>query len=79
MAFYAMSKDFAVFKSGFAPFFMKTSKNCQAKNEYEKIESYDFGRVVVRRSQRPRWSCLPSCQKRDLFGIDRTWAPSFFP
>ena len=47
-----MSKDFAIFKSGFAPFFMKTSKNCQGKNEYEKIESYDFGKVVVRRSQR---------------------------
>ena len=47
-----MSKDFAIFKSGFAPFFMKTSKNCQGKNEYEKIESYDFGKAVVRRSQR---------------------------
>ena len=23
----------------------------------------DFGKVVVSRSQRPRWSCLPSCQK----------------
>ena len=36
-----MSKDFAIFKSGFAPFFMKTSKNCQGKmNEKmnEKIE-----------------------------------------
>ena len=35
MAFYAMSKDFAVFKSGFAPFFMKTSKNCQEKPDQE--------------------------------------------
>ena len=30
-----MSKDFAIFKSGFAPFFMKTSKNCQGKMRYE--------------------------------------------
>ena len=51
MAFYAMSKDFAIFKSGFAPFFMKTSKNCQGKMN-KKIESYDFGKVMVRRSQR---------------------------
>ena len=57
-----MSKDFAIFKSGFAPFLMKTSKNCQGKTN-EKIRSYDFGKVMVRRSQRPRWSCLPSCQK----------------
>ena len=35
MAFYAMSKDFAVFKSGFAPFSMKTSKNCQEKPDQE--------------------------------------------
>ena len=28
-----MSKDFAIFKSGFAPFFMKTSKNCQGKSD----------------------------------------------
>ena len=45
MAFYAMSKDFAIFKSGIAPFFMKTSKNCQGKMN-KKIRSYDFGRVV---------------------------------
>ena len=46
-----MSKDFAIFKSGFAPFLMKTSKNCQGKMN-KKIESYEFGKVVVRRSQR---------------------------
>ena len=28
-----MSKDFAIFKSGFAPFFMKASKNCQGKSD----------------------------------------------
>ena len=36
MAFYAMSKDFAGFKSGFAPFFMKTPKNCQGKMNKKK-------------------------------------------
>ena len=51
MAFYMMSKDFAIFKSGFAPFLMKTSKNCQGKMN-KKIRSYDFGRVVVMQSQR---------------------------
>ena len=51
MAFYMMSKDFAIFKNGFAPFLMKTSKNCQGKMN-KKIESSEFGKVVVRRSQR---------------------------
>ena len=46
-----MSKDFAVFKSGFAPFFMKTSKNCQGKMNKDPME-YDFGEVVVMQSQR---------------------------
>ena len=35
MAFYMMSKDFAIFKNGFAPFFMKTSKNCQENPDQE--------------------------------------------
>ena len=46
MAFYMMSKDFAIFKNGFAPFLMKTSKNCQGKMN-KKIRSSEFGKVMV--------------------------------